>query len=324
MDEQIQGWSLGELASLLGGTVEGDANLRILRPVAAGTADPQGITFAEDARFLAKIRGTQIGAVLLGPNVAEPSIPVLRVAHPRNAFHQLLAMCEKPCPFPVGVHPSAVVDPAASISATAVVGPLVYVGPRCTVGERTVIHPGVRLLQDVSVGADCIIHAGATIGAPGFGYTFAQGAHQPVPQIGGVLIGDRVEIGANTCIDRATVGFTTIGTGTKIDNLCQIGHNVKIGQHVVIAGMSALAGSVTVGNYVAMGGHTAVKEHVTIADQVQIGGRTDVAANIDERGAYWGPHQLPVKAALRVLALHRRLPELWDRLKRLEDKSECE
>lgn len=320
MAENLSGWTLGELAQILGARLEGDPAVVVVRPVEAGSSDPQGITFAEGPKFYERVRGSNVGVVILSEEAPDLGLPTLRLANPRVAFGQVLNMAQAACPVAVGVHPSAVVDPSATIHPGARIGAQVSVGPRCVVGEGTILFPNVTLVQDVVIGAHCQIHSGAVIGAPGFGYAFDGRHHQPIPQVGGVIIEDRVDIGANTCIDRATAGNTVIGEGTKIDNLCQIAHNVRIGQNTVIAGICALAGSVTIGNYVVVGGQTSFKDHVTVADGVQIGGRTDVASDITERGAYWGPQQLPIKTALRVSALMKRLPELFERLKELERK----
>ncbi len=328
--------TLGELATLLGGELRGPADLEITRPVEAGNPDPHGITFGEKEAFLAKIRGSGVGAALVPMDDSDLDVPTIRLAHPRAAFGRVLAMFDRPLPLGRGIHSSAVIEPGASVASDARIGPgvviqagatvgsgavihaLSFIGEGCSVGADTVIYPRVVLVQDVRVGERCIIHSGAVLGADGFGFAWDGSAHRKVPQVGGVLIGDDVEIGANTTIDRATCGDTVIGSGTKIDNLVQIAHNAKVGHHTVIAACVAMAGSSSVGNGVVVAGQAAITDHASVADGSVLGGRTGVTKDITIAGEYWGTPAIPVKEELRRLASIRSIPELQKRIAALE------
>ncbi|MCE9559701.1 MAG: UDP-3-O-(3-hydroxymyristoyl)glucosamine N-acyltransferase, partial [Armatimonadetes bacterium] len=232
MAAEQSSWTLGELAQILGAELVGPAEAVILRPVGAGTNDPSGITFAESDRYFPKIIGSGVGACLVPLGTGNLGVPLLRVRSPRAAFGMMLGLAARPLTLPPGVHPTAQIDPTAQVDKTAKIGAFCvvgaeatigagseihsgcFVGDRCVVGEHTTLKPGVTLVKDVMMGMACLIHSGAVLGAPGFGFAFDGKKHMHIPQVGGVLLGDFVEIGANTCVDRATVGNTEIGTGT--------------------------------------------------------------------------------------------------------------
>ncbi len=239
-----------------------------------------------------------------------------------------------------GVSEGAWVSPSAHIDDTAWIGPFAYVGENAYVGarcrifpfayignnvkidEETVIYPGVVILDDCRIGRRCIIHAGAVIGADGFGFVFDGNRHVKIPQVGSVVIEDEVEIGACTCVDRATLGETRVGKGTKVDNLVQIAHNVKVGGHTVIAAQTGIAGSSSIGNYCMIGGQVGIRDHVSIGDNIMLGARTAVNTSLNEPGAYIGEPAMPYRKAMHVLAVLRRLPELEEKVKCLEEKLE--
>lgn len=266
--------------------------------------------------------------------------PAILVSSPRMAFFKLLALAERPAALSDGIHQTAIVDPSAVVSPTAKVGPYAvieadceigdatqvfpfsYVGPRCKIGSKCRIMPNAVLVQDVTIGDNSIVHSGAVLGADGFGFVW-NGSHQvKIPQVGGVLIGGHVEIGANTTIDRATSGQTEVSNGVKLDDLVHVGHNSKIGAHTVLAGQVGMSGSVTLGERVVAGGQVAFADHVTVADDVVLAGRTGLMSDLKESGEYFGVPATPLKQALRLLALQRKLPELADRIKRLEAELE--
>jgi UDP-3-O-[3-hydroxymyristoyl] glucosamine N-acyltransferase len=185
------------------------------------------------------------------------------------------------------------------------------------------VFPHAVLYQDVVLGERCVVHSGAVLGADGFGFVWDGDKQHKVPQIGGVVVGDDVEFGANTCVDRATCGETLVGRGTKLDNLVQVAHNVSIGEHTVIAAQVGIGGSSSIGSRDTIGGDVAVSDHVSIADGVVVGGRSGVFQDIAEPGEYAGFPPLPVVSAMRVMALQTRLPELFRRLKQLEGEVEA-
>lgn len=340
MEKAIPSWTLKSIADALGGAFSGDPDLTIERPVPAGNPDPHGITFAESAKYLAKVEGSGVGAVIIGPAVADPGIPYVRVDEPRAAFFQLLLMAQERLERLQGIHPSAVVAASAQVAPSASIGPgcvieagavigdsvwlraSVFVGANASIGSRTVLHPNVTLYEHTIVGADCILHAGVVIGADGFGYAWDGRIQVKVPQVGRVVIGDNCEIGANTCIDRATCGETIVGPGTKLDNLVQIGHNVLVGKDTVIASLVGVSGSCEIGDRVTVAGQVGMNDHVRVGDDVTLGGRTGVVDDITEPGAYFGTPALPVREGLRQLAVLRRLPELLERVKVLEAEIE--
>lgn len=335
MAQRHANWTLASLAQLIGGVADGPLDLVLHRPVPAGSDDPHGITFAESEKYLAMVESSGVGAVILTRDcsIGRPSI---HVDNPRLAFGMVLAMFRRPLTIEPGIHTTAVVSPNAKVDPTAAIGPFAviadyaevsararvhahcYVGEYCTVGEDAELGPRVTLVQDVAIGARSIIYSGAVLGADGFGFFWDGSKRTKVPQVGGVVVGEDVEIGANVTIDRATCGDTIIENGVKLDNLIQIGHNVTIGEHTVIAGLTGISGSVTVGKRVTMGGQVAVNDHTEIGDDVVLAGRTGVMRSVLEPGEYFGTPATPAKPALRLLALQRRLPEIIERLEKLE------
>ncbi|ONI81574.1 hypothetical protein ALI144C_19900 [Actinosynnema sp. ALI-1.44] len=325
-------WSLAELAGLLGTEVGSGPDFRVTRPVPVDSDDREGLTFCQGKKYLRQLTAHTAGAVIVPPGVAVDR-PHLVADEPRVAFEKFLTMYRRPLPSRPGVHPTAVVDASAEVDDTASVGPYVvvergarigagaqvfpfcYVGEGCTVGEYTVLYPHVVLYQDVEIGVRCIVHAHVTLGADGFGFRWDGDAHQKVDHVGGVVIGDDVEIGAGSAVDRATAGATELGNGVKLDNLVQIGHNTRIGDHTVICGQSAVAGSAVLGNRVTMAGQTGVADHVTVADDVSLAVRTLTTKDIREPGAYYGVPARPLAEGLRIVA---RLPHLHERIEKLE------
>lgn len=335
MEREIPGWQLGKLAEELGGELDGPPEALIRRPVPLGSNDPEGITFAEAEKYYEAVRNSTVGAVLLPHGAPDLGRPAIRVASPRQAFGQILARAEQPLAHEPGIHPTAVVSPLACVDPSAVVGPYAvvadaeigpgcvihahcFVGDRCVIGAGSILYPRVTLVMNVTLGRECIIHSGAVLGADGFGYAWDGSQHRKIPQVGGVRLGDRVEIGANTTIDRATCGETTLGDGVKVDNLVMIAHNCQIGPHCVFASQVGIAGSSTIGPGAVFGGQVAVSDHVQVAGGVQLAGRTGVMSSVDEPGAYFGIPATPIKLALRQVAVYQKLPELAKRVAALE------
>lgn len=338
MARELPTWTLDELAQLLGGTREGSETLDIRRPASAEDDAPDGLTFATNERYLTAAEASKVGAVLIGPDMRGCAKPAIRLADPRAAFGKFLSMCARPLPLEPGVHEKAVVHPEAQVHPTASVGPFAvveqgasigagarvfpfcYVGESCVVEARATLYPHVVLYQEVTVGEGTIVHAGAVLGADGFGYAWDGQRRIKVPQVGTVRLEDDVEVGANTTIDRATAGETVIGTGTKIDNLVQIAHNSRIGSHGVIASLTGLSGSTIAGDRVVMGGQVATSGHLRIGDDVTLSGRTGVTKDVLEPGTYFGLPARPYGEATRLHALQQKLPDLVRRIKELERK----
>lgn len=340
MAKEIRTWTVEEIATAIQAEAVGDGAKRIRRPVPAGSADPEGITFAESDKFLALATSVEIGAVIVPPGTPALDCPTLIHPSPRQAFATVLGMARRAIPLDPGIHPTAVIHESATISATARIGayatigpdcfisddveihPHCYLGDNCEIGEGSVLYARVTIYQDVRIGANCVLHSGAVVGAEGFGFVWTGQSQFKIPQVGGVIIGDRVEIGANTCIDRATSGDTVIGDGVKIDNLCQIGHNTNIGDHTVIASQVGIAGSSTIGARVTIGGQAGVSDHTRIGDDVLLAGRAGAISDLDEPGGYVGMPAIPYSQGMRMFAVQAKLPELVARVRKLEkDKS---
>lgn len=328
-------FTAAELARRLQGEVRGEASVELHGLAAADTAGPGDLTFAESEAFLARAESSAAAAILTSLE-AGPAKTVIRVRHTRLAMAQALALFYPEPTFAPGIHPSAVVDPGARIDPTAHVGPLCAIGPGSELGPRVVLMAGVVVGADCVLGADTRvfprailydrtrvgarvrIHAGAVLGSDGYGYVFANGAHQKVPQVGRVVIEDDVEIGANVTIDRAALGATVIGRGTKVDNLVHVAHNVMVGAHCLLIAQVGIAGSTTVGDYVTMAGQVGISDHLRIGNRVTIGAQAGVMSHIPDGETWLGAPARPVAQMMRQLATAERLPELARRLAALE------
>ena len=336
----------GEIAELIGGRLEGDSALRIAGANTLEDAGPSEIAFAEPAAT--GVADSKAGCLVVSvESPANAGVTLIRVAKPRNAFAVVLAGLYPPTRPSAGVDPTASVATSASIAPTASIGPNCFVAPGASVGENSVLHagvsvgpgsivgddcvldPGVTLYAKVVIGDRAILHAGSVIGADGFGFVFEQGRYQKFPQVGGVRIGDDVEIGANTTIDRGALGDTVLGDGVKLDNLVHIGHNCQLGNHVVIAAQTGLSGGVVVEDYVVMGGQVGIGEKARIGSQAMIGGQGGILPQRRVTGgaAYWGTPARPHREYLRSQAAVERIPrlkaevaELKRRIKELESK----
>ncbi len=331
--------SLSAIATLLDGAVSGDEQTVIHGLADIETADAGDIVFAESQRYLEAAQRSRAAAILVAPALADvsaPTKPIIVVDNPRNAFVQLLeAIGGKPTRHP-GVHVNAEIGTGTSlggdvsiashvtVGADVVIGNRVtlmagvHVGDRCVIGDDTTLHPNVVLYADVRIGRGCILHAGCVLGADGFGYVPVGRGLRKVPHLGRVEVGDEVEIGANTCIDRAKTGVTTIGAGTKIDNLVHIAHNVSIGQSCLIIAQVGIAGSVQVGNGVVLAGQAGIKDHVRIGDGARVGAQGGVIGDVAPGETVSGYPARPHRVKMRELAAAAALPETVRRVRELE------
>jgi len=327
-----------EIARRLAGELVGDAAATLTGFANADAAKPGDLTFAENEKFLAAAENSAATAIICGKTVVSDKKILIRVAHPRVAFAKALAIFFPEPAFAAGIHPSAVIAASANIDPTA------HIGPHCTIGERVRIGAHVVLQAGNFIGDDSVIgdgshlfprvtlysrtqlgqrvrlHAGAVIGADGFGYVFDAGVHRKVPQIGNVIIGDDVEIGANTTIDRAALGATVIGKGTKIDNLVQVGHNVEVGEHCIFCAQVGISGSTKIGNYTVLAGQVGLAGHIKIGNQVTIGSKSGVMHNIPDGEQWLGIPAQPDRQAKRVMIALQRLPELLKKVAAWEKK----
>jgi UDP-3-O-[3-hydroxymyristoyl] glucosamine N-acyltransferase len=255
-------------------------------------------------------RQSKAGCLIALPDyLAASGQTVIDSPQPRAHFGQALSILYPGPALEPGIHSSAVIGHGAQIHPTAIIGPHVTVGAGACVGTNTILHPNVTVYHGVTIGERCIIHSGAVIGADGFGFEMVQGRYQKVPQVGTVRIGDDVEIGANTCIDRATLGVTVIGDGTKLDNMVHIAHNCRIGRHVVIAAQTGLAGGVEIGDYAIVGGQVGVGDKARIESKAVIGSGAGILTSKIVRAGepVWGTPARPLRQYLAQLATLSRL-----------------
>jgi UDP-3-O-[3-hydroxymyristoyl] glucosamine N-acyltransferase len=340
--------TVGKLAALVQGSVEGDENISIRGISSIEDAQDGDITFAENEKLLSSAGRSRASAVIAPVSVVPPASvqdppvvhpkPLIRVKNPRFAFAQVLRVFAPEPKLHNGVHPSAVIGENAklgsnvSVHAQAVIGdnvtlgdncviyPFSYLGDNVVLGDDCVIYPHVVLHNDTQIGNCVVIHSGSMLGTDGFGYMFIENRHYKIPQIGRVIVEDDVEIGANVTIDKARTGSTRIGAGTKIDNLVHIGHNVTVGRNCVIVAQVGVSGSVEIGSGVILAGQVGVKDHVTIGDGVIVCAKSgilgDQPAGTFVAGMYGRPHH----EEMRTQALLRRLPEMARRVRDLEKR----
>ena len=329
--------TVAEIARLLAGKVQGEGRREIRGVAGLEAAGPEELTFMEGKGSVGREIQSRAGCILVPEGVALAGLTTIAVAHPKLAFIRAAEALAPRATAAPGVHPTAIVAPDARIDPNVSVGPHVVIESGATVGEGTSLGAGVYLGEGVRVGAQCvlhprvtlypgarvgnrvILHAGVVIGSDGFGYVFAEGRHHKFPQLGQVVIEDDVEIGSNSAVDRGSLGITVIGQGTKIDNLVQIAHNVKIGRHCVIAAQAGISGSSKIGNYVVMGGQVGVADHIRIEDQVMIGGQSGLfPGKIVRKGSQiWGTPARPIAEYKRMYAHLSHLPELAAQVRQL-------
>jgi UDP-3-O-[3-hydroxymyristoyl] glucosamine N-acyltransferase len=326
-------FTLREIVGRLGGEVAGDDSIEVSGVATLDEAGPGEITFLANPRYRSRLAATRASAVILAPRDAGATAIARIVSdNPYAYFARTLTLFHPAREAVAGVHPSAWVDPTAQVAPTAEIGPFAaiaagarigecarigagsVVGENAVVGDGTLLHPRVTIYHGCVVGARCILHSGAVIGADGFGMAPDAGRWVKIPQVGRAVLGDDVEVGANTCIDRGALGDTVVEEGVKIDNLVQIAHNCRIGAHTVIAGCTGISGSAVIGRHCVIGGGVGIVGHITIADGVTLSGTTFVTKSITEPGIYSsGVPMMPHADWLRNAAHLRRL----DRIARL-------
>jgi UDP-3-O-[3-hydroxymyristoyl] glucosamine N-acyltransferase len=331
--------TLAELAAELGGTVVGDGALVIRGVAGIREAQPGDVTFLANSRYEGYLTETRASAVICDRQPRITPVTLLQVDHPYLAFQKAVRLFRPELYNPLpGVHPTAVVSPAAHVGEGASVGPHCtvepgarigantvlmagcYVGVQATVGDDCLLYPRVVVREECVLGNRCILHAGAVIGADGFGFAFDDGRYHKVAQVGNVVVGDDVEIGANTTVDRATTDSTRIGDGTKIDNLVQIGHNVVIGKHCIIVAQVGISGSTELEDYVTIGGQAGIVGHVNLGRGVQVGAQSGVTKSVPADTTVFGTPASPLPLVKRINAYLQRLPLLFDRTKTLESR----
>ncbi len=331
--------TLEELALELNGEVVGDGSIAIRGVAGIREAMPGDITFVANSRYDAYLTETRASAVIISRNAPQTPVALIKVDNPYLAFQRAVVLFRpdiyRPAP---GVHPSATVSPEATVGEGASIGPHCVVERGATLGERAVLmsgcylgvnaavgadsylYPHVTVREECTLGARCTVHPGAVIGSDGFGFALDAGRYHKVPQVGVVVVGDDVEIGANVTIDRATTDATRIGHGTKIDNLVQIGHNVVIGDHCIVVAQVGISGSTRLEDYVTVAGQAGLAGHIVIGRGAQIGGQSGVSKSVRAGTQVFGTPALPFMLFKRINAYIKRLPDLFQRARTLEER----
>lgn len=334
--------SLAKIADSLGARLSGDGTLPIRGVAGIREAGPGEITFLANPRYEEYLKTTRASAVILHSSAGPQSIPVLYTDQPYLAFLEVLRLFdrtgeERP---ELGIHPTAVIAPDAELGPDVAIGAGVFIGAGTILGPRTVLSAGVYLGPNARLGSDCflyprvvvrkdtemgdrvVIHAGAVIGDDGFGFA-PDGEHfRKIPQIGRVVIEDDVEIGANTTVDRATVGVTRIGRGSRIDNLVMVAHNVEVGPDSILCAQVGISGSVRMGRHVVVGGQAGLGGHITVGDNARIGGQSGVTKSVPAGESVSGYPAMTHSKAQRIAAAVRGLPEALRRLRGVDRRIE--
>jgi UDP-3-O-[3-hydroxymyristoyl] glucosamine N-acyltransferase len=339
-------YSPDEIAAIVSAERTQGATNRIVTDIASlSAARPGDLSFLGNTKYRAQVSGSAATVLLLPLDYTgepQPDQVFLYVANPSAALARLCARIEQslwPRPGP-GIHPSAVVAPSARVDASVHIGPLcvveegaqvgansvlqasVFVGRDARIGEGCFIMPGCVIATTCSLGNRVRLQPGVVIGADGFGYEFVKGRHEKVPQIGTVVIGDDVEIGANSTLDRARFSRTVVGEGTKIDNLVQVAHNVTIGKHCILCSQVGISGSTTLEDYVILGGQAGIGGHITLGKGSKAGGQAGISTDLAPGSYVNGTPALPYLLERRLAILHQRLPDLFKRVEQLEQRPE--
>lgn len=315
--------TLTQLAEQIAAEVVGDGSLRVSSVNTLEDARPGQLSFLSNPKYEKHLETTQASAVIVGAKVTSERLTLLRAKDPYLAHQKAVMALHGNRKHPHdGIHPRAFVDPTAMIGEGSVLYPGVYVGPGVKIGRDCVLYPNVVIYENCIIGDRVSLHAGVVIGGDGFGYATSAGEHHKIPQIGNVVIEDDVEIGANSTIDRAALGSTTVGRGTKIDNLVTLGHNVRTGPGCLIVAQAGVAGSTTLGHHVVLGGQVGVAGHLDIGDTVMAGAQCGIISSVEAGQIVLGSPHLPAGLGRRVYAVQRELPDLASRVRKLEKELE--
>jgi UDP-3-O-[3-hydroxymyristoyl] glucosamine N-acyltransferase len=339
--------TVGELAKRLDAELAGDPSRTVTGASSLEAAGPEDVSFLARRKYLPYLPATRAAAVIVSRDLGEldeipEGVTVLWVNDAHLALAETLTSLYPPAAAEPGVAPTATLGPGVELGADVCVGHNTvveagvklgdgvrvgahcFVGERCQIGAATELKSQVTLYQDTVVGERCILHSGARVGVDGFGYVFAGDGHRKIPQVGRCVIEDDVEIGANSCIDRGSVGETRIGAGTKIDNLVHIAHNVRVGRHCIIVAQVGVAGSTEIGHGVALAGQVGIIGHLTIGDGARVAAQAGVSHDIPAGETWFGSPARPHTQAMRASAAFLKLPELMRRVRKVEKQLEGE
>jgi UDP-3-O-[3-hydroxymyristoyl] glucosamine N-acyltransferase len=329
-------FTAAEIARELQGEVRGDGSTVLTGFAPADRARLGDLTFAENETFFLRAEASAASAILVAGEFTSQRKALIRVENARVAFARVLPLFFPEPSFAPGIHATAIVAASARVDPSAYLGPYCVVGDQVRIGARTVLQGGNHVGASSQLGEDVVIfptvtiyprtqignrvriHSGSVIGSDGFGYVLDQGRHRKVPQVGNVIIGEDVEIGANVMVDRGTLGSTVIGKGTKIDNLVQIGHNVVIGEHSLLVAQVGIAGSSKLGNYVTLGGQVGITGHLKIGNHAIVAAQSGVMHDIKDGEKHLGSPSVEDRQAKRQIIAMRQLPDLLHRVRGLE------
>jgi UDP-3-O-[3-hydroxymyristoyl] glucosamine N-acyltransferase len=329
------------IAGFLKGEIEGDPEIKVNTVAKIEEGHSGALSFLANPKYEHYLYTTKSSIVLVNKDFmpsGKVGATLIRVESAYDAFASLLRLIDQARPRKKGIHPSAVIEPTASIGKDVYIGPYAYIGENCKIGDEcsvfphvflgdnsnigknSTLFPGVKIYHDCIIGTNCIIHAGTVIGSDGFGFApQSESEFMKIPQIGNVVIEDNVEIGANVAIDRATMGSTVIRKGVKLDNLIQIGHNVEVGENTVMAGQTGIAGSTKIGKNCMFGGQVGISGHLKIADGVKIGAKSGIPGDVkNENAILFGYPAFEHKDFIRSFVVFKKLPELKSRIEELE------
>lgn len=332
-----------QIAELIKGRVEGDKDAKVSSFAKIEEGHEGAISFLSNKKYLHYIYETKSSVVLVDESLAlerNVNCTLIRAKSAYEAVAQLLQLYESMKPRKRGISDLAFIDPTAAIGEDCYIGPFAYIGPKCVIGDNSIIHPHAALgdnvivgknteihsnaviYHDCKVGNRCILHAGCVIGADGFGFAPSENGYDKIPQIGIVTIEDDVEIGANTCVDRSTMGSTFIRNGVKLDNLVQIAHNTDIGANTVMSSQVGVAGSTKVGEWCMFGGQVGISGHITIGNKVMLGAQSGVPGSIKDGQQLIGTPPMEMRSYFKSQAIFRRLPEMYNEINKLRKEIE--
>jgi UDP-3-O-[3-hydroxymyristoyl] glucosamine N-acyltransferase len=333
-------FSAEKIAEFLNGTVEGNKEITVNNISRIEEGKPGTLSFLANPKYSPYIYTTQSSIVLVSKDfIAEKEIKatLVRVEDAYRAFAELLGLYSQSKPQKTGIDQTAVIHPKSEIGENTYIGalaviesgakiginvkiyPQVYVGENVQIGDNTIIYSGVKIYEDCIIGKDCIFHSGVVIGSDGFGFAPETGTdYKKIPQIGNVTIGDRVEIGANTTIDRATIGSTILRNGVKLDNLIQVAHNVEIGENTVIAAHTGISGSVKIGKNCVIGGQVGFVGHIKIGDNVKVGAQSGILSDVPDNSIMQGSPAVKLKSFYKSTVIFNKLPELNANINQLQ------
>lgn len=330
--------TLGEIVEFVRGSYSGPTELQIAGVATLADAGELHVSFLGNPKYASQVESSRAAAILVEESAEGLSPRLIRVKNPYFAMASVVDRWFASRPRPEGISPLAFIAPTAKIGRNVGIAPFVTVGenavvgddaalysgvtlePESQVGEQTILYPNVSVYYRCRIGKRCIVHSGAVIGSDGYGFATEGGRHHKIPQVGIVRIEDDVEIGAGTTIDRAALGETVIGEGTKIDNQVQIGHNVKIGKHVLLVAQVGIAGSAELGDYVVIAGQSGVAGHLKVGRFAQVAAKTAVYHDVPEKAKVMGIPAVPFRDAARRDVWIKRLPEMARRIEELEEK----